>query len=319
MAHIELLGRGLDQQLSPAPPLDERIKAIVLLRNCGLNQEQRQHLALKRAGTQPFQTVADLLRTLDRPEAFLQASAGTPAAKRAYAVALDEAPEGRVGGSTSADSWRRPYHRDGDSELPATSELGGLRALVAEIVSEMLPSAGPVAGTSEEAEELGSNDDYDSEGQLKVDFESQAEYPEVETLQILAYHTGTAQVRRDLLKDKSNRGFRPPPRNQDPRSRLPRDRNPQELLARTRCWSCDRLGHVSRDCTAIVASSGSAQNTSKTGRQGFFRLRPYSKNASRGPPALKYKSYQKKHSRATLAQANLGSSTLRADTTFAFG
>ena len=34
VAYLELLGRELDQQLSPAPPLDERIKAVILLRNC---------------------------------------------------------------------------------------------------------------------------------------------------------------------------------------------------------------------------------------------------------------------------------------------
>ena len=40
VAFLELLGRELDQQLSPAPPLDERIKAIVLLRNCHLDAER---------------------------------------------------------------------------------------------------------------------------------------------------------------------------------------------------------------------------------------------------------------------------------------
>ena len=69
-AYLELLGRELDQQLAPQPPLDERIEAIVLLRHCHLNQEQKLQLAFKRAGTKPFQDVAALLRTLDRPEAF---------------------------------------------------------------------------------------------------------------------------------------------------------------------------------------------------------------------------------------------------------
>ena len=36
VAHLELLARELDTQLQPAPPLDERIKAIILLRNCQL-------------------------------------------------------------------------------------------------------------------------------------------------------------------------------------------------------------------------------------------------------------------------------------------
>ena len=71
VAHLELLARELEKQLHPAPPLDERIKAIILLRNCQLEKEQRIQLALKRAGTQTFQEVADQLRTLHRPEAFL--------------------------------------------------------------------------------------------------------------------------------------------------------------------------------------------------------------------------------------------------------
>ena len=42
---------------------------------------------------QPFQVVANLLRTLDRPEAFLQQSKATPAVKRAYQLAIEEPAE----------------------------------------------------------------------------------------------------------------------------------------------------------------------------------------------------------------------------------
>ena len=34
VAHVEPVGRELDEQFIPAPPLDERLKAIVLLRIC---------------------------------------------------------------------------------------------------------------------------------------------------------------------------------------------------------------------------------------------------------------------------------------------
>ena len=78
VAYLELLCRELDNQLKPAPPMDERIKAIILLRNVQLEKDQRTQLALKRAGQQSFQEVADLLRTLDRPEAFLRATAQGP-------------------------------------------------------------------------------------------------------------------------------------------------------------------------------------------------------------------------------------------------
>ena len=93
VANVELVGRELAQQLSPAPPLDERLNAIVLLRECHLDSDQRTQLALKRACMQPFQVVANLLRTFDRPAAFLQQSKATPAVKRAYPLAIEEPAE----------------------------------------------------------------------------------------------------------------------------------------------------------------------------------------------------------------------------------
>ena len=64
----------------------------------------------------------------------------------------------------------------------------------------------------QDEEEYESNEDVDSEGHLILDFDDDSEYSESEALQILAYHTGQAQVRRDLLQDKTNLGFRPRPR-----------------------------------------------------------------------------------------------------------
>ena len=49
-AYLELLGRQLDQQLAPGPLLDERIKAIVLLRHCHLDKDQRMHVARRKSG-----------------------------------------------------------------------------------------------------------------------------------------------------------------------------------------------------------------------------------------------------------------------------
>ena len=92
---------------------------------------------------------------------------------------------------------------------------------------------------SEQSVDLLSNSDYNAEGRLKLGFESDKEYSETEALQILAYHTGRAQVRRDLLQDKSNRGYRPPPEVREqrrPKGRGTRsDKSPPELPARTRC------------------------------------------------------------------------------------
>ena len=175
VAYLELLGRELDQQLHPAAPIDERIKAVVLLKHCILDKEQRTQLALKRAGTQPFQKVADLLRTLDRHEAFLHQAAATPAVRKSYPVARDGAPS---------------Y----DLEAPAAA---GLKELVIETVQELVPPSTPAVDpcprcdgenphctflrSEEEVDEYESNDDFDSEGQLKLDFEDDKEYPEEET------------------------------------------------------------------------------------------------------------------------------------------
>ena len=179
-----------------------------------------------------------MLRTLDRPEAFLQQARPPPAVKRAYPLALEPAtenPEAQAG-------WTPP------------ETVQDLRTLVQETVQELVPSNASLSTSqpdSEQSIELLSNSDYDAEGQLKLGFESDKEYSETEALQILAYHTGRAQVRRDLLQDKSNRGYRPPPevRGQQRRDRGPRsDRSPPELRARTRCWKCQQLGHFSKEC-----------------------------------------------------------------------
>ena len=122
--------------------MDERIKAIVLLRNCYLTQEQKLQLALKRAGTQPFQVVASLLKTLDRPETFLQQAASAATVKKSYPVAVESpAPP-----STAGESM--------DSEM--------VRTMVREVVQEIVPWQ---EEADQDEEEYDSNGDFDSEGQ----------------------------------------------------------------------------------------------------------------------------------------------------------
>ena len=165
----------------------------MLLRNCHLDSEQRTQLAMKRAGTQPFQEVANLLRTLDRPEAFLQQSKAAPAAKRAYPLAIEEPAEN----PDDPTRWTQP------------EVIKDLRALVQETIQDMVPSNASLSTSqadSEHSVDFQSNSDFDAEGQLKLDFESEKEYSEGESLQILAYHTGRAQVRREPLQDKTKRG-----------------------------------------------------------------------------------------------------------------
>ena len=79
---------------------------------------------MKRAGTQPFQGVADMLRTLDRPEAFLQQARPPPAVKRAYPLAIEHAAEN----PDEQASWTPP------------ETIQDLRALVQETAQELVPS-----------------------------------------------------------------------------------------------------------------------------------------------------------------------------------
>ena len=164
-AYLEVLGRELDQQLQPEPPIDERIKAIVLLRNCRLTAEQRLQLALKRTGSQPFREVADRLRTLDRPEAFLQQSSGATPVHRAYPVAVEEVePEGAA---------REPSVSD-----LTTAE--SIRAMVQEEMASIVPWQDPQEQDDPEPE---SDEEVDSDGELVLDFDENAEYSESEALQ----------------------------------------------------------------------------------------------------------------------------------------
>ena len=113
-------------------------------------------LALKRAGTQPFSIVANMLRTLDRPEAFLQQAVAAPPVRRTYPVALESAlstawapiPESRSAAHSAA----------GDSAHTNT-----VRAMVQEAVQEIVPRQ-PEPAQADDEEEYESNEDYDSEG-----------------------------------------------------------------------------------------------------------------------------------------------------------
>ena len=162
-----------------------------------------------------------------------------------------------------------------------------------ETIQGMVPSNASLSTSqadSEQSADLQSNSDFDAEGQLKLDFESEKEYSEGETLQILAYHTGRAQVRRDLFQDKTNRGYRPPPEVRE--QRRPKDRNARsdrsvpELLSRTRCWNCQQLGHISKDCKSPPAGQ---MAPAKMVTKGFFKPRPSNRAhlRSRGPPAFR--------------------------------
>ena len=51
---------------------------MLLITNAGLSLEQRNMINLKRSGMQSFDVVADMLRLLDKPEAYLNAAGPPP-------------------------------------------------------------------------------------------------------------------------------------------------------------------------------------------------------------------------------------------------
>ena len=72
-ASPDLLGRELDQQLAPQPPLDERIKAIVLLRHCHLDKEQHNAASSEKGRNTAVSGGGQLVENLGPPRSVLAA------------------------------------------------------------------------------------------------------------------------------------------------------------------------------------------------------------------------------------------------------
>ena len=188
VTQLELLAAEMDQQLHPAPPVDSRLKAVVLLRGASLEDPQRQTLAIKKPGTQKFDEVAVLLRALDRPSAFL-ANVGHPP-RAALMVDTVSRVVSLPSSASSAPETRR--------ETISITEVPDEEHEQNVINSFLL----------QEAEAF--SDDEDSQGSLKLDFDMDAEYHEVEAEKIVIYAMGRRDVRAELAKDRLSRGFAAP-------------------------------------------------------------------------------------------------------------
>ena len=238
--------------------LSTKIAGRILLRQAGLTEYQRELLALRDYNTLlSFEQVAALLRPLDRPELIAQAAGaelGSQAQKH-YPVVGIEAPEDDEGNQLM------------DEE-----------------------------GENEESEYYDSEMDDLEEGEV---FFEDREYQEDEAQYIQAYHSAYADVRASLRDQRKQRGFsRPRPKSPSSSSRRPRSherggkgkdrgkgrsegsrfnkqrtgpfsrsgKNPvvkgtsEDLLARTRCYNCQELGHLVRDCPLKGAGKGAKRN-----------------------------------------------------------
>ena len=173
---------GLDRQLQPAPGLDTRLKAVLL-----------QHLYT-------FDSLAKRLRSLDRPEMYLS---NTPQPKSALLQQQSAvpAPSGapQICFTNAADEGYEQSQSEALALLPYSHTDQSFMDEHPDDVEQAL----------EDAE---GDSDLDDRGNAKVAPDSDAEeYNEIETLQILAWHSGRAagrmSVRRELQHRKNDRGY----------------------------------------------------------------------------------------------------------------
>ena len=217
----------LEMQLGES--LNPKIAGRILMRQAHLSDFQRELIALKDQNQLlSFGQVAEILRPLDKPELIAQAAnaeLGSSGAKH-FPVMKSEAE-----------------HASNDYDMGQDEDY---------IMEE-----------SEEEE-----DEEDDQ----LEFEDR-EYQEDEMVYLQAYHTAYADVRRDLRDQRRERGFvrhgdrggrlRKGGRERKGRGRFGKGKkggkkstslpntvrgNIEDLKARTRCYNCQELGHIAKDC-----------------------------------------------------------------------
>ena len=224
--------------------LPSRIAGRILLKHANLSDAQKEAMAVRYNALLSFGQAAAALRPLDRPDALVQKVTKT------YLTAQD-------------------YGGDEDDEE-----------------EELLPA---------DAEEPEDEEGPESDGQGNMTFlmfDPQEEYTEEEATYIWAYNSACKDVRRELQARRKGRQFfkkgnTPPVQKKGKNKGFQRrgfgkGRNsaggagrgrgqargaPDELLARTKCFSCGGLGHMSRDCPhqetpqTFFAHSGSSSQS----------------------------------------------------------
>ena len=224
VAAKEVALQDMEAQLGERLP--PRIAGRILLRHANLSDSQREAMAVKYNALLTFDQAAAALRPLDRPDALVQK------VNKNYMTAIED---------------DKSYENDEQADNAEEEEL-------------IEGSEGP---------------ESDGDGNLTfLVFDPQQEYTEEETNYIWAYNSAYKDVRRELQsrrkgrqffkksngppgvakkgKTKGDRRFSGKGRGGDRgvgSGRGQRHRgSPDELMSKTRCFACDELGHISRDC-----------------------------------------------------------------------
>ncbi|CAE7228874.1 pol [Symbiodinium sp. CCMP2592] len=196
----------------------------ILLRQSNLTEAQRETMAIKHNALLGFEEVARALRPLDRPEALLKPMAATNML------------------ATAEQSMNYWINEEDSQELP--EDQGQLDGLPEEWTDY------------QEAASYYEEPECDERGEPLLFYEADREYDEEEALYIWAYNDAYHQMFEELQARRKGRQFYKPAEQKGKskgksKNRKGRGHNrgtADDLLARTRCYSCGELGHFSRDC-----------------------------------------------------------------------
>eukprot|EP00913_Durusdinium_trenchii_P034108 g31923.t1 len=210
IATKELALQDMEAQVGEKMP--PRIAGRILLKHANLSDQQRESLAIKHNALLTFDQVAQALRPLDRPEALVHKVAKNfVTATKEDQNEFEEIPTGE------ADEYD-----DEDLDEPPES---------------------------------------DGEGNLTfLYYDPNAEYTEEEAQYIYAYNSAYKDVRRELQAHRKGRQFFKKGNSRKGKGVIKgkkgKSRPSQhgergsvdDLKSRTRCFKCNQLGHMSREC-----------------------------------------------------------------------
>ena len=234
IAAKEIALAELESQVGEKVP--PRIAGRILLRHANLSETQKEALAIKYNSLLPFEQMAAALRPLDRPEALVHRVAKTFLA------------------AGSKDDEEAAEEVDYEDE-------------------ELVPD-----------EDWEEGPESDGEGGMNyLLFDTHQEYTEEEANYIWAYNSAYKDIRKELQARRKGRQFYKPKGRSvakgsgkkgkhKSRKGKPSAGNrgtPEDLMARTKCFSCGELGHMSKECpqknrTSFFVCRGTQLEQSRT-------------------------------------------------------